>query len=168
VRQEQVFEALDMTVAVSQKTWVAKDTDVNAAWHHIDASGQNLGRMANKIAVLLMGKHKASYTPHVDTGDFVVVTNVGKLVVTGKKAKQKTYEDFSGYPSGRKVRTFEEVIAKNPEKVLRLAVRRMLPKTKLGRHMLSKLKIYEGSEHPHAAQKPQPYTVTYGQKAGLA
>lgn len=157
-----------MTVANSQKSWIAKGPEVKADWHEIDATGQILGRMANKIAVLLMGKHKASYTSHVDTGDFVIVTNVGKLVVTGKKAKQKTYEDFSGYPSGRKVRTFEQVIEKNPEKVLRLAVRRMLPKTKLGRHMLSKLKIYEGDTHPHTAQKPKPYKITYGQKEALA
>lgn len=157
-----------MTVANSQKSWIAKGPEVKADWHEIDATGQILGRMANKIAVLLMGKHKASYTSHVDTGDFVIVTNVGKLVVTGKKAKQKTYEDFSGYPSGRKVRTFEQVIEKNPEKVLRLAVRRMLPKTKLGRHMLGKLKIYEGDTHPHTAQKPKPYKITYGQKEALA
>jgi large subunit ribosomal protein L13 len=117
--------------------------------------------------VLLMGKHKPTYTPHVDTGDFVVVTNVGKLVVTGKKAKQKEYQNWSGFPGGRKVRTFDEVIRHNPEKVLRLAVRRMLPKNKLGRHMLGKLKIYEGNEHPHSAQKPQVYTVKYGQKASL-
>lgn len=152
-------------VAISQKTWVAKTGEVKADWHHIDATGQILGRMANKIAVLLMGKHKPGYTAHVDTGDFVVVTNVGKLVVTGKKNKQKTYEDFSGYPSGRKLRTFEEVIEHNPAKVLRLAVRRMLPKNKLGRKMLGKLKLYEGAEHPHVAQKPQPYKVTYGRKA---
>ncbi len=154
-------------IAQSQKTWQAKQTDVKADWHLIDATGNNLGRMANKIAVLLMGKHKPAYTAHVDTGDFVIVTNVGKLVVTGKKSKQKQYQDFSGFPSGRKLRTFEQVIESNPEKVLRLAVRRMLPKTKLGRHMLGKLKIYEGNEHPHAAQKPQAYTVKYGQKAGL-
>ncbi|MBX3461090.1 MAG: 50S ribosomal protein L13 [Planctomycetes bacterium] len=152
-------------VAISQKTWVAKTGEVKPEWHHIDASGQILGRMANKIAMMLMGKHKPGYTAHVDTGDFVVVTNVGQLVVTGKKNKQKTYQDFSGYPSGRKLRTFDEVIEHNPAKVLRLAVRRMLPKNKLGRKMLGKLKIYEGAEHPHTAQKPQPYKVTYGRKA---
>lgn len=157
-----------MTVANSQKSWIAKGPEVKADWHEIDATGQILGRMANKIAVLLMGKHKASYTSHVDTGDFVIVTNVGKLVVTGKKAKQKTYENFSGFPSGRKIRTFEQVMDKNPEKVLRLAVRRMLPKTKLGRQMLSKLKIYEGNEHPHAAQQPKAFKITYGQKEALA
>ncbi|MCC7508340.1 MAG: 50S ribosomal protein L13 [Planctomycetes bacterium] len=154
-------------VALSQKTWVAKAVDVKPEWHVIDATGQILGRMANKIAVMLMGKHKATYTTHVDTGDFVVVTNAGKLVVTGKKNKQKMYQDWSGYPGGRKLRTFEQVIEKNPEKVLRLAVRRMLPKNKLGRKMLGKLKIYEGAEHPHVAQKPQPYVVKYGRKASL-
>ncbi|MDC1142621.1 50S ribosomal protein L13 [Planctomycetota bacterium] len=156
-----------MSVAHSQKTFQAKATDVSADWHEIDATGQNLGRMANKIAVLLMGKHKASYTPHVDTGDFVIVLNVGGVVVTGRKRERKTYQTYSGFPSGQKTRNFEDQQERNPESILRLAVRRMLPKTKLGRAMLSKLKIYEGSEHPHVAQQPQPYTVTYGQKAGL-
>jgi large subunit ribosomal protein L13 len=156
-----------MPVAHSQKTWVAKPGEVKQEWHEIDATGQNLGRMANKIAVLLMGKHRPGYTAHVDTGDFVVVTNVGKVVVSGRKSKQKIYQTFSGYPSGRKTLTFNEQIEKNPETVVMLAVRRMLPKSKLGTKMLKKLKLYEGSEHPHKAQKPRPYTVTYGQKAGL-
>ncbi|MHC4841541.1 MAG: 50S ribosomal protein L13 [Planctomycetota bacterium] len=156
-----------MSVAHSQKSFQAKPADVAADWHLIDANGQNLGRMANKIAVLLMGKHKASYTPHVDTGDFVIVTNVGGVVVTGRKRERKTYQTYSGFPSGQKTRNFEDQQERNPESILRLAVRRMLPKTKLGRAMLSKLKIYEGSDHPHVAQQPKPYNVTYGQKAGL-
>ncbi|MEE9310789.1 MAG: 50S ribosomal protein L13 [Planctomycetota bacterium] len=156
-----------MSVAHSQKTYQAKATTVDPVWHEIDADGQILGRMANKIAVLLMGKHKADYTPHVDCGDFVIILNVGGVVVTGKKRERKTYQTYSGFPSGQKTRTFEEQQKRNPESIVRLAVRRMLPKTKLGAAMLTKLKIYEGSEHPHVAQQPQPYKVTYGQKAGL-
>ena len=156
-----------MTVAYSQRTYQAKPTDVKPEWHEIDATGQNLGRMANKIATLLMGKHKPGYTAHIDTGDFVIVTNVGGVVVTGRKTKEKVYQEFTGWPSGRKLSTFNEVIESNPEKVVMLAVRRMLPKTKLGRKMLKKLKLYRGSEHPHAAQQPKPFTVTYGRKAEM-
>jgi large subunit ribosomal protein L13 len=156
-----------MSIAHSQKTWQAKPVEVEADWHHVDADGQTLGRMANKIAVLLMGKHKASYTPHVDTGDFVVVTNAEKVVVSGKKTQLKEYQTYSGYPSGRKLMNFETLQSRNPEKIIRLAVRRMLPKTKMGRHMLGKLKIYKGAEHPHQAQQPKPFKITYGQKAGL-
>ncbi|MEZ5990822.1 MAG: 50S ribosomal protein L13 [Planctomycetota bacterium] len=156
-----------MTVAHSQRTFQAKGADVKPEWHHIDAEGQTLGRMANKIAVMLMGKHKPGYTPHVDTGDFVVVTNCEKVVVTGRKSKQKIYEHFTGWPSGRKTLVFEEQIVKNPREVVMLAVRRMLPKTKMGAKMLKKLKIYKGAEHPHVAQQPKPFTVTYGQKAEL-
>lgn len=156
-----------MTVAHSQRTYQAKGPDVKPEWHHIDATGQTLGRMANKIAMMLMGKHKPGYTAHVDTGDFVVVTNCEKVVVTGRKTKQKVYQHFTGWPSGRKLTVFEEQIVKNPREVTMLAVRRMLPKTKMGAKMLKKLKIYKGSEHPHVAQQPKPFTVTYGQKAGL-
>jgi large subunit ribosomal protein L13 len=154
-------------VAHSQKTWIAKQGDIKAEWHEIDATGQNLGRMANKIAVLLMGKHRPGYTANVDTGDFVIVINCGQVVVSGRKTKNKLYQTWSGYPSGRKLVPFNEQVEKNPESVLMLAVRRMLPKNKLASKMLKKLKLYPGSEHPHKAQKPKPYTVTYGQKAGL-
>jgi len=156
-----------MSIAHSQRTFQAKPDDVQAEWHHVDADGQTLGRMANKIAVLLMGKHKPGYTAHIDTGDFVVVTNAEKVAVTGKKRKQKEYQHYTGYPSGRKVITFDVQLERNPEKIVRLAVRRMLPKTKLGRKMLGKLKIYVGPEHPHTAQQPKPLKITYGQKAGL-
>lgn len=156
-----------MTVAHSQRTYQAKQTDIESDWHHVDAAGQNLGRMANKIAVLLMGKHKPDYTPHVDSGDFVVVTNVEHVVVTGRKSKQKMYETYSGWPGGQKAMPFEEQIQRNPQKVVELAVRRMLPKTKLGRKMLKKLKLYKGGEHPHQAQQPKPFEITYGQKSGL-
>lgn len=157
-----------MTVAQTQKTYRAKAGDVKAAWHLVDASGQVLGRMANKIAVLLMGKHKASYTPNVDTGDFVVVTNVEKLVVTGRKNQDKVYDTFSGYPGGHRLETFNQLQARLPERVLMLAVRRMLPKNKIGRDMLKKLKIYTGASHPHVAQQPKPFVITQGQKAALA
>lgn len=156
-----------MTVAYSQRTYQAKQSDIEPEWRHVDAAGQNLGRMANKIAVLLMGKHKPNYTAHVDSGDFVVVTNVEHVVVTGRKSKLKIYEDYSGWPSGRKLLTFEEQIKRHPEKVVMLAVRRMLPKTKLGRKMLKKLKLYTGGDHPHTAQQPKPFEITYGQKPGL-
>jgi large subunit ribosomal protein L13 len=156
-----------MTVAYSQRTYQAKQSDIEPDWYHVDAAGQNLGRMANKIAVLLMGKHKPNYTPHVDSGDFVVVTNVEQVVVTGRKFKEKIYEEYTGWPGGQKLLTFDEQQKRNPEKIVMLAVRRMLPKTKLGRKMLKKLKLYRGGEHPHQAQQPKPYEITYGQKSGL-
>lgn len=156
-----------MTVAYTQRTYQAKQVDVKPDWHQVDATGQTLGRMANKIATLLMGKHKPGYTAHVDTGDYVVVTNVEKVVVTGRKTQQKEYQSYTGWPSGRKLLTFEEQIVKNPQKVVMLAVRRMLPKTKMGAKMLKKLKLYTGSEHPHVAQQPKPFTITYGRKAEL-
>jgi large subunit ribosomal protein L13 len=156
-----------MTVAYTQRTYQAKQADVKPEWHQVDATGQTLGRMANKIATLLMGKHKPGYTAHVDTGDYVVVTNVEKVVVTGRKTQQKEYQHYTGWPSGRKLLTFEEQIVKNPQKVVMLAVRRMLPKTKMGAKMLKKLKLYTGSEHPHVAQQPKPFTITYGRKAEL-
>lgn len=156
-----------MTVAYSQKTFITKKADVTRDWHVIDATGNNLGRMSNKIAVLLMGKHKPSWTPHVDDGDFVIILNVAALVVTGRKFQDKIYEDYSGWPSGKRIETFESLQSHHPEKILKLAVRRMLPKTRLGRAMLKKLKIYQGSEHPHVAQQPKPYRITYGRKEAL-
>ncbi len=137
-----------------QKSYVAKD--VEKKWYLVDASGKVLGRLANKIAVVLMGKHKPTYTPHVDTGDYVVVVNADKIVLTGKKLDQKKYYRHSGYPGGLKELTARQMFGKHPEKVIYLAVRRMLPKNKLGRHMLRKLKVYAGPEHPHQAQKPEP------------
>jgi len=121
----------------------------------IDAEGQTLGRMATAIASRLRGKHKAEFTPHVDTGDYVVVVNAEKVRVTGNKAKDKTYYSHSGYPGGLKSIPFEKLIAKSPEKVIKLAVKGMLPKTPLGRSMFKKLKVYAGTKHPHEAQQPQ-------------
>ena len=130
--------------------------DVEKKWYVVDASGKVLGRLANKIAVVLMGKHKPTYTPHVDTGDYVIVVNADKVVLTGKKLDQKKYYRHSGYPGGLKELTARQMFEKHPEKVIYLAVKRMLPKNKLGRKMLKKLKVYAGPEHPHQAQKPEP------------
>ena len=137
-----------------QKSYMAKE--VEKKWYVVDASGKVLGRLANKIAVVLMGKHKPTYTPHVDTGDYVIVVNADKVVLTGKKLDQKKYYRHSGYPGGLKELTARQMFEKHPEKVVYLAVKRMLPKNKLGRKMLKKLKVYVGPEHPHQAQKPEP------------
>ncbi len=137
-----------------QKSYMAKDVDKK--WYVVDASGKVLGRLASKIAVVLMGKHKPTYTPHVDTGDYVIVVNADKVVLTGKKLDQKKYYRHSGYPGGLKELTARQMFEKHPEKVVYLAVKRMLPKNKLGRKMLKKLKVYTGPDHPHQAQKPEP------------
>ena len=123
-------------------------------WYVIDAEGKILGRMATEIAHRLRGKHKAEYTPHVDTGDYIVVVNAEKVAVTGKKATDKMYYRHSGYPGGLKTRSFNEMIEKAPEDVIKLAVKGMLPRTPLGRAMMRKLKIYTGAQHPHGAQNP--------------
>ena len=137
------------------KTFSAKATEIDQNWLIIDAEGQTLGRMATAIASRLRGKHKAEFTPHVDTGDYVVVVNAEKVRVTGNKAKDKMYYSHSGYPGGLKSIPFEKLIAKSPEKVIKLAVKGMLPKTPLGRSMFKKLKVYAGTKHPHEAQQPQ-------------
>ncbi len=137
------------------KTYSARPGEVSRNWLLMDAEGQTLGHMASAIATRLRGKHKAEYTPHVDTGDFVVVINADKVRVTGKKATGKIYHSHSGYPGGLKSLSFEQMIAKSPERVVRLAVRGMMPRNRLGRAMLKKLKVYAGGEHPHSAQQPQ-------------
>lgn len=137
------------------KTFSAKPQNVEHNWLLIDAEGQTLGRLATEIATRLRGKHKPEYTPHVDTGDFIVVVNCEKVAVTGKKATDKMYHHHSGYPGGLKSFTFEKLIDRAPERVLKRAVKGMLPRTPLGRAMFKKLKIYAGNEHPHAAQQPQ-------------
>jgi large subunit ribosomal protein L13 len=136
------------------KTFSAKPREVQRAWLVVDASGQVLGRLASQIAVRLRGKHKAIYTPHVDTGDYVVVINVDKLRVTGNKPAQKTYHRHSGYPGGIYSTTYAKLQASRPERVLERAVKGMLPKGPLGTAMFRKLKVYRGSEHPHGAQQP--------------
>ena len=138
---------------------MAKPGEVDQKWWLVDASDKVVGRLASEIAVVLMGKHRPTYTPHVDTGDFVVVTNAEKVVFTGKKWEQKTYTWYTGYP-GLRTQTAADRLKKHPDKILREAVRRMLPKNKLGRKMLSKLKIFVGPEHTHQAQKPQPLELT--------
>jgi len=137
------------------KTYMAKPAEVKRNWWLVDADDQVVGRMASDIAVVLMGKHRPHYTPHVDTGDFVVVVNAEKIKFTGKKWEQKTYTWYTGYP-GQKAEKAEKRLQRQPERILRDAVRRMLPKNKLGRKMLGKLKIYTGADHPHQAQNPRP------------
>jgi large subunit ribosomal protein L13 len=136
-------------------TYMAKPGEVEQKWHLIDATDQIVGRMANRIAVLLMGKHRPTYTPHVDTGDFVVVINAEKVRFTGKKWDQKEYRWYTGYPGQRSVKAATRMERK-PELILHEAVRRMLPKNKLAYKMINKLKIYAGPEHPHQAQQPEP------------
>jgi large subunit ribosomal protein L13 len=140
---------------VAQRSFMAKPGTLEQRWWHVDATDKIVGRLASEIAVVLMGKHRPEYTPHVDTGDFVVVTNCEKVVFTGKKWDNKQYTWFTGY-TGLRAQTAGERREKQPELILSEAVRRMLPKNKLGRKMLAKLKIYAGAEHPHQAQNPQP------------
>ena len=137
------------------KCYTAKNEDVTHDWKLIDADGMILGRLATKIAPILMGKTKPTYTPHVDTGDFVVVVNADKIRVSGNKAAYKEYDRYTHHPGGRKIVSFEDMMKKHPERVVEMAVRRMLPKNKLGRVMMSKLKVYSGPEHKHAAQNPE-------------
>ncbi|MDG1815859.1 MAG: 50S ribosomal protein L13 [Glaciecola sp.] len=137
------------------KTFVAKPETVQHDWYVVDAADKTLGRLAAEIALRLRGKHKPEYTPHVDTGDYIVVVNAEKITVTGNKAKGKIYYSHSGYPGGLKDTTFEKLIAAKPEMVLEKAVKGMLPKGPLGRAMFRKLKVYAGTEHNHAAQQPQ-------------
>jgi large subunit ribosomal protein L13 len=138
---------------------MARPREVERKWRLIDAEGQTLGRLATEIARFLRGKDKPQYTPHVDTGDFVVVVNAEKVVVTGRKAEQKVYYRHSGYPGGLKETSYEEMLERKPTEILRRAVKGMMPKTRLGRQQLKKLKIYAGPEHPHEAQRPEPYEV---------
>lgn len=141
------------------KTFNAKPGEVPRNWVMLDADGQVLGRVASKAAVLLMGKHKPEYTPHVDTGDFVVVVNAKQIKLTGRKLEQKRYWRHTGYPGGIRSRSAREVLSSRPEWVIREAVRGMLPKNVMGRHLLTKLKVYADGAHPHAAQKPQVQAI---------
>ena len=141
------------------RTYVATPENRERAWHVVDAEGKTLGRLATRIADVLRGKHKPVYTPHCDTGDFVVVVNAEKIAVTGRKRAQKTYYRHSGYPGGLRSRTLEEMLDRQPEEVIRKAVKGMLPRNKLGRAQLAKLKVYAGPDHPHQAQQPQPLEI---------
>ncbi len=138
------------------KTWTAKATDVERRWYVVDAEGETLGRLATRIADTLRGKQKPTYTPHVDTGDFVVVVNAEKIGVTGQKLDQKRYFRHSGYPGGIRSRTLREQLERRPTEVIRTAVKGMLPRNKLARRQITKLKVYAGPNHPHEAQNPQP------------
>jgi len=142
------------------KTYVATPKDRERNWLLVDAEGQTLGRLATQIADALRGKRKPTYTPHVDVGDFVVVVNAEKIVVTGSKLREKMYYRHSGYPGGLKKRTLSDMLQRRPEEVIRLAVRGMLPKNRLARKQLTKLKVYAGPEHPHEAQKPTKLEIT--------
>jgi large subunit ribosomal protein L13 len=137
------------------KTYSAKPNQIEQRWYLVDAEGQTLGRLATRIADTLRGKRKPEYTPHVDTGDFVVVVNAEKIAVTGKKRQDKIYYRHSGYPGGLKERTLGEELERRPTEVLRKAVKGMLPRNRLARQQINKLKIYAGPEHPHEAQKPE-------------
>lgn len=142
-----------------RQTTFAKPQDTQHQWLLVDADGQVLGRLASQLAVILMGKHKPSYTPHTDTGDFIVVTNAAKIKLTGRKLDQKFAQRYSRHPGGQKSISYREIRDKHPERLIEEAVRRMLPKNALGEKMLKKLKVYPGADHPHAAQQPEALTV---------
>jgi large subunit ribosomal protein L13 len=137
------------------RTWTGKTAEIEREWYVIDAEGQTLGRLASRIAPILRGKHKPTYMPHLDCGDFVVIVNAEKVHVTGRKLDQKFYHRHSGYPGGLTSISLRDQLAKHPDRVLQSAIKGMLPKTKLGRRMLKKLKVYAGPEHPHQAQQPK-------------
>ncbi len=140
-------------------TFTPKPSDIERAWHVVDAEGMVLGRVATQVATLLRGKHKPIWAPHVDTGDHVIVVNAAKLAVTPRKADQKRYFRHSGYPGGLREEQLSHLLERDPERVVRLAVKGMLPKNSLGRSMLRKLRVYAGPTHPHAAQQPQPRAI---------
>lgn len=141
------------------KTYMAKAETPNSEWFMVDASGKVLGRLAAEVAYRLRGKHKATYTPHVDMGDFIIIVNAEKVILTGKKLTDKIYYHYSGYPGGLRETSAGKMLAEKPENLIRTAVAGMLPKTNLGRKMLKKLKVYSGNAHPHEAQCPHVLTV---------
>jgi large subunit ribosomal protein L13 len=136
-------------------TYTAKPGEIKADWHVVDATDLVLGRLAAKLSIILQGKNKPTYTPHVDTGDFVIVLNAEKVKVTGKKSDEIVYDTYSRYPGGRHLYSYNTMNKLHPERVIMLAVKRMLPKNKLGRNMLTKLKVFKGDKHPHSAQQPK-------------
>lgn len=151
---------LQETKATTVRTYTPKPGDVERTWHVIDATDVVLGRLATHVATLLRGKHKATFAPHVDGGDFVIVINADKVALTGNKREQKLAYRHSGYPGGLRAVPYSELLAKKPERAVEKAVRGMLPKTSLSRAQMSKLKVYAGPEHPHAAQQPKPFEIT--------
>lgn len=142
---------------LSYKTRSTNKDTVQREWFIVDGEAQTVGRLASKIATVLKGKHKPSYTPNFDAGDYVIVVNADKVRFTGNKMSEKTYQHYSGYPGGQKTQNAESLAAKHPTAILEVAVKGMLPRTKLGNAMIKKLFVYQGTEHPHAAQKPQPF-----------
>ena len=142
------------------KTYTPKASEITRAWHIIDATDVVLGRLASQTAILLRGKHKTIFAPHVDTGDHVIIINADKVALTGAKLEQKKAYRHSGYPGGLKAESYEQLLEKHPERAVERAVRGMLPKNSLGRQMLGKLKVYAGDTHPHAAQQPVPYEIS--------
>lgn len=142
-----------------RQTYFAKAGDLQQKWHHVDAQGKVLGRIATEIATVLMGKHRPEYSPQVDCGDYVVVTNAEKVVMTGQKLKQKQMLSYVYYPGGQKLESYESLMKRHPERIVEFAVTRMLPKNKLGRKMAKKLKVYKGDTHPHQAQQLQTLEV---------
>ncbi|EKN65133.1 LSU ribosomal protein L13P [Schinkia azotoformans MEV2011] len=142
-----------------RQTYMAKASDIQRKWLVIDAEGQTLGRLASEVASILRGKHKPTFTPHVDTGDHVIIINAEKIQLTGNKLENKVYYRHSGHPGGLKSRTAKEMIETRPEQMLEGAIKGMLPKNTLGRQMFKKLNVYKGSEHPHQAQKPEVYEL---------
>ncbi|MEJ2579557.1 MAG: 50S ribosomal protein L13 [Kineosporiaceae bacterium] len=148
------------TKATTVRTYTPKPGDVERRWHVIDATDIVLGRLASQVAILLRGKHKPTFAPHVDTGDFVVIINADKVALTGAKREQKKAYRHSGYPGGLRAVGYAELLERNPERAVEKAVRGMLPKNTLGRAQLGKLKVYRGPEHPHQAQQPEPYQIS--------
>jgi large subunit ribosomal protein L13 len=146
-------------------TYSPKASEIERAWHVVDAEGMVLGRLATEVANLLRGKHKPMYTPHLDTGDHVVVINASKVVLTSAKAEKKQVYRHTGYPGGLKTTTYAEQLRNKPEEAVRRTIRGMVPKNRLGRQMLTKLKVYAGPTHPHAAQQPQPYAIGHAHAA---
>jgi len=140
-------------------TYSTKPSDVTRAWHEVDAEGLVLGRLATEVARLLRGKHKAIFAPHLDTGDHVIIVNASKVVLTAGKAERKLVHRHSGYPGGIRTQTYADLLARKPEDAVRGTIRGMLPKTRLGRQQISKLKIYAGPNHPHTAQRPEPLAI---------
>jgi large subunit ribosomal protein L13 len=142
-------------------TYTPKASEIVRAWHVVDADGLILGRMATEVAAILRGKHKPTFAPHMDTGDHVVIVNADRIVLTGAKATDKMVHDHSGYPGGLKSRAYGDILAERSDEAVRRTIRGMLPKNRLGRQMITKLKVYRGPEHPHEAQQPQPLVIEH-------
>jgi large subunit ribosomal protein L13 len=156
-----------MLTSTQKTSWLTKEAgEAQREWYVIDATGHTLGRLASRIAMVLRGKHKPTYTPNTDMGDFVIVLNVGGIVLTGTKPDKKLYQHHTLYPGGIRTRIAKDVLATDPERAIREAVWGMMPKGPLGRRIMKKLKLYRSTEHEHAAQKPRPLTITYKQKSG--